>query len=407
MKSPNVAFLRAEKHCLIDGVLCGTGGFPLVLNALSAHFERLVILVPVVKEGLEFDGTSSGTRDKRLGFVPRENDVIIPLPNLTGYRRAFFAAPKLAFALFKARKLSNRLVLRTPEHISFISIPLARFLWRKPTYWYVAERIRSSGRTWRDRLKAPFERILGWIETRGMAEAQVIANGSHLAGLVEGATGNDRVTCVVSTTLPRDLTAPLRSARDMHLVRSSCGERFEMLFVGRIVPSKGLEVIFHAMQMARTKTSRRLDLRIVGWGAPAYVASLQKLAARLDLTETIVFAGPVAFGSSLFDAYAKAHLFVLPSIHSEGTPRVLSEAIALGLPVLASNQSGAIDVLGPLLFDMLQDPGDAAALCDTIVRLAEDQDAYVDLITRTAARGRELDVEALADKMAAVLRKNG
>ena len=66
-----------------------------------------------------------------------------------------------------------------------------------------------------------------------------------------------------------------------------------------------------------------------------------------------------------------ADLFILPSL-SEGSPRVVIEAMACGLPIAAFDVGGVRDLLGPLQQDCVVRRGDLEALAATIRRLVTD-----------------------------------
>jgi glycosyltransferase involved in cell wall biosynthesis len=81
-------------------------------------------------------------------------------------------------------------------------------------------------------------------------------------------------------------------------------------------------------------------------------------------------------------------VFVLPSF-AEGTPNGMIEAMAHGLPVIASNVGGIPDVLGNDA-GILVPPGDAAALAEAMLRLAKDSDLRKRMGAAAQARYQEL-----------------
>jgi glycosyltransferase involved in cell wall biosynthesis len=179
-----------------------------------------------------------------------------------------------------------------------------------------------------------------------------------------------------------------------------------VLFVGRIVPSKGIEIAMEAVSLSQERLGRPITLRVVGWGKAEYIQELRSCAARLGISNQAEFVGPVSFGPSLLSEYDRADLFVMPSLYSEGTPRALSEALAVGLPSLASNQSGMADVFGPGLADMLFEPGNALQLADKLCQILGDVQEYRDAVTRASARGECLDVESVAAAIAKMLKED-
>jgi glycosyltransferase involved in cell wall biosynthesis len=133
-----------------------------------------------------------------------------------------------------------------------------------------------------------------------------------------------------------------------------------LLWVGHMVPVKGLEVLIDAC--ADTAGRTRCHLYLVGDGALSH--ALQRRCAKLGITKQVTFVGYVPH-SDLADWYTAADLTVLPS-HSEGVPNVLLESIASGTPFVATRVGGIAEIADPVL-DRLVAPGDPAALADAIV----------------------------------------
>ncbi len=107
------------------------------------------------------------------------------------------------------------------------------------------------------------------------------------------------------------------------------------LFVGRLVDWKAVDIIIDAVTQCETK---QIALTIVGSGAEE--ASLKKLVQQKQLNN-VRFAGFVPF-ESVDDYYQAADIFLLPSLRECGGAVVL-EAMAHGLPVIATRWGGPID----------------------------------------------------------------
>lgn len=105
-----------------------------------------------------------------------------------------------------------------------------------------------------------------------------------------------------------------------------------LLFLSRIDPKKGLELLFQAL----AQTS--YHLRIAGSGDPDYIASLKALAEQLGIAGRIEWLGWVE-GEEKFRLLAEAELLVLTS-YNENFANVVLESLAVGTPVLLSEQVG-------------------------------------------------------------------
>jgi glycosyltransferase involved in cell wall biosynthesis len=129
-----------------------------------------------------------------------------------------------------------------------------------------------------------------------------------------------------------------------------------LLWAGRMVPVKGLEVLLEAF----AAVGGGATLALVGDGPLR--AALEAQAARLGIGERVRFAGAVPH-QALADWYRAADLTVLAS-RSEGMPNVLLESLACGTPFVAT----AVGSVPTLVREprVLAPPGDAAALAAAI-----------------------------------------
>ncbi|MBS9478955.1 glycosyltransferase family 4 protein [Ancylobacter radicis] len=141
-----------------------------------------------------------------------------------------------------------------------------------------------------------------------------------------------------------------------------------LLAVGAVIPRKAYGVLVEALAGL---AGRDWSCRIVGATDrdPGETRALRDLIARHGLGERIVLTG--AIGSDALDAeFAAADCLVSASLF-EGYGMGLTEAIARGLPVVAT-RGGAIPETLPAQAALLVEPGDASALADAITRLIED-----------------------------------
>ncbi|MGE5594144.1 MAG: glycosyltransferase family 4 protein [Betaproteobacteria bacterium] len=134
--------------------------------------------------------------------------------------------------------------------------------------------------------------------------------------------------------------------------------------VARLIPDKGVGVLLHALAHLR-KWGLRPEVLVAGDG-PAR-GDLEALAKALGVSDQVRFLG---FVEDIVPFYAAIDGFVLPSL-SEGMPLSLIEAMAAGVPVVASRTPGTEEVVGPGM-GLLAAPGDylalAACLKDLMLR---------------------------------------
>lgn len=143
------------------------------------------------------------------------------------------------------------------------------------------------------------------------------------------------------------------------------GVRF--VFVGTLVERKGISVLLPAFADV-VRHLGHAELLMVGEGPLR--AWGEEWTARAGLRDRVRWLGRVQHAAvkNLLD---RAHCIVLPSF-SEGTPRALMEAMALGVPCVASNVGGVSSVLPPACPDARLVPaGDPAALSLAMIAVAE------------------------------------
>jgi glycosyltransferase involved in cell wall biosynthesis len=111
---------------------------------------------------------------------------------------------------------------------------------------------------------------------------------------------------------------------------------FQLLFVGRLVPYKGADILIDALEALPRAVRPPVRLTIVGDGPERQ--NLETQVSRLGLTETVTFTGWVDQKVTK-DFYAKADIFCFPSIREFGGAVVL-EAMACGLPAIIADHGG-------------------------------------------------------------------
>lgn len=168
---------------------------------------------------------------------------------------------------------------------------------------------------------------------------------------------------------------------DRRAARRSLGvntEGFRIGWVGRLSAEKGPDVLVDALGRL---TDLPLSVSIVGNG-PEH-QSLRAHAKRLAVDQRIHWHGTVPHAARQFAAF---DVFVLSS-HTEGTPIVLFEAMAAGVPIVATRVGGVPDVVSSAEA-VLVPPGDPVALAEAIRAIYRDEPAARARAQR--ARGRLL-----------------
>lgn len=137
-------------------------------------------------------------------------------------------------------------------------------------------------------------------------------------------------------------------------------------FSGRLVPLKRLDILLKAVQAVSRK---RKDFMVVILGQGELEAGLKKMASELGIDSHVLFKGHVP---NILDYLHATDLFVFPS-EKEGMPNALLEAMACGLPVIATRIGGAIDIIEDKKNGLLVTAGDVEELKDAMLKLLEDE----------------------------------
>jgi glycosyltransferase involved in cell wall biosynthesis len=125
-------------------------------------------------------------------------------------------------------------------------------------------------------------------------------------------------------------------------------------FIGRLAPTKGVEMLIDAFAQVANTMSRPLRLRIAGTGDAEYVGHLRDRACGLD----VEFPGKVSPGAF----YESVDVTVVPSLWHEPLARVIFESFAHGVPVIASSRGGSPELVIPGRTGWLFDPDEPTAL---------------------------------------------
>jgi glycosyltransferase involved in cell wall biosynthesis len=154
----------------------------------------------------------------------------------------------------------------------------------------------------------------------------------------------------------------------------------QLLCVAAVTWQKGLDLLLTALSML-TPLSWHCTCVGVLDREPAFAAKLRRRAATNGLTDRIIFTGPVV-GAALDRLYASSDLLLLPS-RGETYGMVLTEALARGLPVIATAVGGVPDTIGRARTGqrpgLLLPPNDPTVLAEAIRRWLDDEALRVTL----------------------------
>jgi colanic acid/amylovoran biosynthesis glycosyltransferase len=210
---------------------------------------------------------------------------------------------------------------------------------------------------------------------------------------------------IVAAGAPAERVAVLRSGislgRFAFEPRQPPVGRPVLLFAGRLTEKKGLTYLIDAVAMLAAR-GRDLELVIVGDGRLA--EPLERQSRELALGERVRFLGKQS-QDDLIATIRRAHVFVAPSVTAssgdqEGVPNVLKEAMASGMPVVATDHGGIPELVEDGVSGFLVPERDTTALAQRIAALLDDPQRWPAMGAAGRARvERDYDRERLNDRL--------
>jgi glycosyltransferase involved in cell wall biosynthesis len=162
-------------------------------------------------------------------------------------------------------------------------------------------------------------------------------------------------------------------------------------------PYKGVHVLISALADCRT---RGFDISLTVVGDGRLRPSLEAHAVAEGVADAVTFRGQVAPGPPVWDELDRADLFVLAST-TEGLPRVVIEAMARGLPCVATAVGGVPELLPE---DALVPPSSPAALADGLIRALQAPEWLSTASARNMIAARDYSAEVLMPRRLAMYR---
>ncbi len=209
-----------------------------------------------------------------------------------------------------------------------------------------------------DRL-GTYHAVTGWlIRFVWRRAAAVVANSDGLRELAQSAAPDVSVSVIPNGVDTEQFHPPPEP-------RSADGP-VRLLFVGRLVHQKGVDVLLNAL--ATLRPDHDLTLTIAGDGPDR--STLAQQASELGLTDRVEFLGWVA-RPDLPDLYRSADVFVLPS-RDEGMANSLLEAMATGLPVIVTSVPGCAELVPDGTAGTVVAPDAVEPLVTALTRLFDD-----------------------------------
>jgi glycosyltransferase involved in cell wall biosynthesis len=163
-----------------------------------------------------------------------------------------------------------------------------------------------------------------------------------------------------------------------------------LLWVSALWPYKNGQQLLQAFRLLKCKDPIEHKLVIVGGGWTSYRRELEQLARKLEISDEVLFAGHVP---DVRPYYSAADVFIYPSLHEEfGLPML--EAMAAGIPVIASNRGSLPEIAGNAA--VIVNAEDPVPLEQAVRMILRDDTLRRDLVERGRKRAARFTWEKTA-----------
>jgi glycosyltransferase involved in cell wall biosynthesis len=351
------------------------GGFPFQMAALSDLFDETRLLVPVSSSGPD------------RGEIPLQGHHVQVVP--LSPRRGSGLSAKLSFfpwllwngpAIFCELLRADAVHAPIPGDVGTVGM-LGAWLCRKPLF------VRYCG-NWLT-IKSIADRFWHWFIER-------FAGGRNVMLATGGAANRPSarapdVHWIFSTSLTEGEIGEL-AQREVELDPKN----LRLITVGRQEAGKGTDKLVEALPLlARHYPHVRLE--VVGDGSD--MPRLQRKANELRVGGQVIFRGKVDHGEVL-ELMQQAHIFCFPS-QSEGFPKAVLEALACGLPVIATRVS-ALPMLLSTGSGVLIEP-EPSAIAAAVCEVVSSGETYKTMSAKARETAREYTLERWRDAVGGYL----
>jgi glycosyltransferase involved in cell wall biosynthesis len=331
-------------HHKVNGVWIAHGGFVREINLWARIFQEVLVIglwsdLPPLSDAIPYTGTN-------ISFVGL--DPVFYSGNLLGKLKLLAAAPRRVFIAAKCLTPTCVAMARGPDSIGFLGVILTR-----------------SNRLLRfAKYAGQWEKYPG--EPLGYKIQRLVYRSRYFGGpVIVNASPDHRRPHVV----------PLFNASISRHEWAEAGQKvktrqfappYRLLFVGRLTPAKGLDILLRAFQKVIYQ-GKSVMLDIVGEGGERN--HLETLSQELNIVNQVTFHGWKS-REDLTDFYSNAFCFVHPVRH-QGLDKVLLEAMTYALPIIGTNVSVSPLIVAPPRCGLLVKPEDPDAFAEAIITVLD------------------------------------
>lgn len=363
------------------------GPYRRYAKEFTRHFEKVIVIAPVFRTA----DSAHNDFEYRGCVLDTDRIDVIELPPFSTYVQSFRHMRCIRRRLREAASRVDIVNCRnTAPGNTYFEKHCRKF---GVTFFYHFTSDPWSILRWGDRyrgMKGMIARILWGIgsfaQARAMRRSYSFVNGTEFCNGLRRCT--DRVEPLISSTLTDD-DFRLRESFTLH-------DPARLLYVGYLKHMKGLPDLLNAISILQSR-GRHVTLDLVGDGPLR--TELKQQAKQLRIDQTVRFHGYVAMGDELFQWYDSSDIFVFPSL-SEGSPRVVLEAMARSLPVISTPVGSVPETITNAHSGILVSMHDSNALAAAVCRFLDDEPLRANCARNALGRVRKLTVESYVASIA-------
>jgi glycosyltransferase involved in cell wall biosynthesis len=353
------------------------GAFGRFVDELSKQYDTVYLCAPVRDLAAPKDEYSLQSGNIILQAMPPYNSIVSSLRYAKEAHRA----------LREYVHKWERLYIRFPSPFSLYAFSLAKRR-NLPVFMHLVgdtRKVVEQGSKFNAIIRIAAQAYLAWAERalRHMIRHanHTLANGKDMRRFYRDCGHN--VTEIRTSTFSED---------EIFVRNSACSSSsiLRLIYVGFLRHEKGLEYLIKALPATEHAVGKKVVLDIVGNGE--IEDELKEMVISFGLQGSVNFCGYIPMGDRLSRLYRQADIFVLPSV-SEGTPRVLLEAMANGLPVIATRVGGIPFTVEDGLNGLLIEPKDCEAIVGAVNGIAGDQALRAKIVAGGYQTARENTLE--------------
>ncbi|MDR3575103.1 MAG: glycosyltransferase family 4 protein [Anaerolineaceae bacterium] len=175
--------------------------------------------------------------------------------------------------------------------------------------------------------------------------------------------------------IPRGIDSDLiLNTNRLNNFKNNQKDKIRLVYVGRVVPEKAPDIAIQALgTLVQEMNQKNIYLDIIGSGTDQYILELRKIIAAHNLQDNVAFLGRMDH-KELINRYCQYNALLFPARWEEPFSSSILEAMARGVPVIASKRGGALDIIRDGENGLLIPVDEPVILANTILRLIQNPD---------------------------------